>query len=242
VDVVGYSMGGLVAREWLRNGGKGRVRRLVFLGTPNEGAPIAFFGVLAANTGVLDQVVGNAAGGELAGALGFLLNDRTSEALTTFLPTYDWATLSLLPGILPPREVPSSELNALLLGTTAPLEALNAVPPDAKAEMHAFFYTSVPTEALGVEIGTIDRVDLTPLVAGLAGGLGGDTLPDLSGVDLAALATGEGDGVVPAHSVRMDGVPAWRDRIVPHDLGAGVHVTLPLDPNVFVQVAAVLTQ
>jgi len=44
-------------------------------------------------------------------------------------------------------------------------------------------------------------VDFTPFAAAL---LSGGT-PDFSTVDIATLADGEGDGIVPAHSVTMDG-------------------------------------
>jgi len=242
VDVVGYSMGGLVAREWMQTpGGRGRVRKLVFLGTPNEGAPVAYLAAFAAKSGALDAILANAGGGALTGALDGILNAETVGALSNFYPTYDWATISLFPGA-PPGPIPSFLLNSVLGVEGAddpPLATLNAAPPDPKtAEIHAFFYSSVLTEAFGVNVGTIDVVDLTPILGGLAGG----AQADFSTLDIASLASGDGDGIAPAHSVRMDGVPAWKARIVPHDLGAGSHVTFALDPQVFAGVAGVLTK
>ena len=47
VDVVGYSMGGLVVREWAEGGGASTARRIVLVGTPNHGTDTASLGQLA---------------------------------------------------------------------------------------------------------------------------------------------------------------------------------------------------
>lgn len=231
VDVVGYSMGGLVARQWMAGRGKGRVRTLVFLGTPNLGAPIAYVAGYAASSGVLDEILAGVAGGALTGLGADFLDPDVVAALRTLYPTYDWAFITnpFGGGLIP---VPSQ----LLPDSESSLEALNAVAPDPKAEIHAFYYTAVPTEAFGIELGTVDVVDVTSLLGGLAGGDG----LDFSNVDVTTLATGSGDGIVPAHSVTMDEVPAWAARIAKHDLGEGTHVTFALDPAVFAGVAGVL--
>jgi len=44
VIIVGHSMGGLVARAWLRRYGAGAVARIVTLGTPHHGTALAHFG------------------------------------------------------------------------------------------------------------------------------------------------------------------------------------------------------
>jgi len=44
VAVVAHSMGGLVARAWMRAYGSGRVARLITLGTPHHGTALARFG------------------------------------------------------------------------------------------------------------------------------------------------------------------------------------------------------
>ena len=105
--------------------------------------------------------------------------------------------------------------------------------------MHAFYYSSVPTEQFGITVGTIDVVDLTPILGAV---LAGGGTPDLSTLDLATIANGSGDGIVPVHSVTMDEVPSWSARIAKHDLGAGTHVTFTLDPMVYAGVALVLGQ
>lgn len=45
VVIVAHSMGGLVARAWLRRHGPARVARLITLGTPHHGTLLAHFGV-----------------------------------------------------------------------------------------------------------------------------------------------------------------------------------------------------
>lgn len=47
IDVVGHSLGGLVATYWLKRIDRGRrIRRVVTLGTPHQGTPFALLGVL----------------------------------------------------------------------------------------------------------------------------------------------------------------------------------------------------
>jgi len=45
VVIVAHSMGGLVARAWMRAHGAGRVARVITLGTPHHGTSLASFGV-----------------------------------------------------------------------------------------------------------------------------------------------------------------------------------------------------
>jgi pimeloyl-ACP methyl ester carboxylesterase len=46
VDVVGHSLGGLVATYWLKRIDRGRrIRRVITLGTPHRGTPLAWLGV-----------------------------------------------------------------------------------------------------------------------------------------------------------------------------------------------------
>jgi pimeloyl-ACP methyl ester carboxylesterase len=236
VDVVGYSMGGLVAREWIAGAGKGRVRNLVLLGTPNEGIPTVALLLFASRTGLLDSLLAGAAGGIDLGGLGIadLLDPQTEDALGLFVPTYDWAFVDLGFG------GPVSASFLLNLGEP-PLDTLNATAPDpGLAAVHSFVYTAVLPGGTGLPAGTLDEVDLTPLLA--AGGGGGLDLsdPDL----LLGLFSGEGDGLVPARSAWMDGVPAWSGspRFEKHDLGAGTHLTYAADPRVIAAVAGVLTK
>jgi len=47
VDVIGHSLGGLVATYWLKQIDRGRrIRRVITLATPHHGTPFAWFGVL----------------------------------------------------------------------------------------------------------------------------------------------------------------------------------------------------
>ncbi len=47
VDVVGHSLGGLVATYWLKRIDRGRrIRRVITLGTPHRGTPLAWLGVV----------------------------------------------------------------------------------------------------------------------------------------------------------------------------------------------------
>jgi pimeloyl-ACP methyl ester carboxylesterase len=53
VDIVGHSMGGLVALHYVKRlGGRHRVRRLVLLGTPAQGTWSALFGLITAPLGL----------------------------------------------------------------------------------------------------------------------------------------------------------------------------------------------
>jgi pimeloyl-ACP methyl ester carboxylesterase len=46
VDIIGHSMGGMVARHWVAaGGGAARVRNLVTIGSPHHGTPLARFGI-----------------------------------------------------------------------------------------------------------------------------------------------------------------------------------------------------
>lgn len=231
VDVVGYSMGGLVARKWVTGPGRGRARNVVFLGTPNEGAPVAFLVGAAARNGTLGTLLEAAGVPELAGLAEGLVSPEAQDAIGLFYPTYPWATVELIPGF--PATPAPSVIETLAGVEDTRLDELNQAQPDPGAAYHAVYYSSLPTEFLGVGVGTVDRVDATSLLAG--GGLDAASLDDLT-----ALATGDGDGVVPVHSVTMADVPAWAARIVPHDLGAGTHVQYPADPNVWAALLAVL--
>jgi pimeloyl-ACP methyl ester carboxylesterase len=215
VDVVGYSYGGVVARSFMSQGGGSRVRRCVFMATPNLGIPVAYAAVGLSSSGQLDTLLAD--NPALATLAEQLLSPDAKQALRNLYPTYGWVT--------PDNALTRALVEALLGDSSTPLTALNAVPPSPTTAFHAFFYTSTGAG----ELGTVDKVDISKLSLG-------------SEIDPAAIATGEGDGVVPAHSVTMDEVPAWAAVIAKHDMGAGTHVTIPADPNVLAGIAAVLTQ
>ena len=81
-----------------------------------------------------------------------------------------------------------------------------------------------------MEIGTLDEVDLTALLAG-----GAD-------FDPLSLASGEGDGLVPWRSLVMSDTPGWAGAITATDLGAGTHVTILADPICIARVAEILAE
>jgi triacylglycerol esterase/lipase EstA (alpha/beta hydrolase family) len=65
--VVGHSMGGLVARAWMRRHGTGRVARVITLGSPHHGTSLASFG-LGANAAQMRRSAGESAGGSAGGS------------------------------------------------------------------------------------------------------------------------------------------------------------------------------
>ncbi len=249
VDVIGYSMGGLVARRWLADKGAGKVQRMIFLATPNEGAPLAQVIGLGLETDLFGDALaglipGLGADNALGDALGAVLDDTLSvDTLRTFYPTYPWAfvtvnvpflgeqRLALTPDLLNTfGAFLPGDLAGLDLDLDSPLRPLNDIGPDARAEFFALGYTSLPTEQLGVEVGTLDEVDLTALISG-----GAD-------FDPLSLASGEGDGLVPWRSLVMSDTPGWASAIVATDLGAGTHVTILADPACIARVAEILAE
>lgn len=213
VDLVCYSYGGLVARSFLAQDGGSRVRTCAFLATPNEGTAVAYLGVGLLENGQLDALL--AGNPDAAALVEAFVNEETKDALRNLFPTYSWYT---------PRNLLTDTLVANFLGDpSTPLTALNQSAPPPGVALHAFFYTST-----GTEMGTVDVVNVADLSA---------TPPDL-----AALASGAGDGLVAARSVRMDDVPAWASVIADHDLGAGTHAAITSDPATAAAVASVLAR
>ncbi len=236
VDVVGYSMGGLVARSWIAwAGGARRAHNCVLLGTPNEGTPLAYLAAGLGDSPLLPVLLGDDSLVGVADAVtGALVDDDTTEALRNLYPTYPWAvtTIPIIGGTAP---VPPLVYELLLGDSSTPLTALNEIAPAADVRFHAFGYSTVGSEQLGLELGTIDTVDfglITPLLTGNA-----TEIPDL-----AMLLDGEGDGVVPLRSALFTDVAAWRDAVnfIAEDLGAGTHLTLPSDPAVATRIAQAL--
>lgn len=243
VDVVGYSMGGLVARRWAADHGRGKVRRMVFLATPNEGAPLAQLIGIGLESDLLGSLGGDLVPGlgDLSGVLELLVaGDGTGDVLRTFYPTYPWLFVTLdipfIGGRLPVTQelidnfgsfVPG--IDGLALDFSSPLTALNAVGPDDHATYHAIGYSALLTEGLGIELGTVDEVDVTGLISGET-------------IDPLALASGEGDGLVPWRSLVMADTPAWFGAIDATDLGAGTHVTLLVDPACIARVVELLAE
>jgi hypothetical protein len=88
VAIVAHSMGGLVARAWMRRHGTGRVARLVTLGTPHHGTALASFGV-GANAAQMRRA---ADGGEAAASAWLrelaATEDGATRALVTSIYTH----------------------------------------------------------------------------------------------------------------------------------------------------------
>jgi len=229
VDLVGHSMGGLVCRSYLnRSGAAAKVRKCVFLATPNEGTPLAYLASLVGGLVTLDTIPE-----EFRDIAGELLDPDATEVLETFYPDYDWIDVPLL-------------LSFLLPDLSSPLTDMNAIAPAAGVEFHAFAYSSTGEEVgdmFGLSAGTVERVDLTGvdltvLLAALTGGGAGLSLDD---IPLDALVLGDGDGLVPYRSAVMDDVPAWKSAMTAHDMGIGIHGAMPADPRVMLELADILT-
>jgi len=229
VDLVGESMGGLVIRSYLaEGGGKGRVRKCVLLATPNEGTPLAYVGTLAADLlpGLLTVPEGLPPGAE--DLVDSLLDPRAADVLELFHPTWDgWLRADPLVSFLLPEPA-------------TPLADLNAVPPDPEADFHVFAYSDTGQEVgdlFGLTVGTVEGIDLRgiDLAALLAGGaLSLDDLPR------DPFALGPGDGLVPLRSALLRDVPAWSAAVTEHDLGIGVHGAMSVDPRVILEVARIV--
>lgn len=234
VDVVGYSLGGVVARQWMADGGGDRVRTLVLLASPNQGLPLAFVaGQLLEPASFFSGVLGDLPADPQT-LLGLFAPGADAGTFRNLYPSYTWLSAGGFPAPLGPPFFPDA---------VGPITELNGTAPPAGVTIHSFFYTSVLPEAVegllaeipGLdlpEIGTLDTVDIDPRLF-----FGQGTPPDL-----ADLFSGDGDLVVPARSARMDDVPSWRDAMTAHDLGAGTHFTIVVDPRVAAEVASILAR
>jgi len=221
VDLVGHSMGGLVCRSYLvRPGAADRVRKCVFLATPNEGTPVAWMASL-----LVGFVTPADLPEEYRDIAADLLDANAAEQLRTFFPDYDWLEADLL-------------VRIALGDLTGPLTDLNDLPPADGVDYHAFAYSSTGDEGgdlFGITSGTVVGIDLTQVDLTLLLALFQGTATDftLDDIPLDALVLGDGDGLVPLRSAVMSDVPAWSEALTVHDLGIGIHGEMPADPRVF---------
>jgi len=101
--IVAHSMGGLVARAWMRRHGTGRVARIITLGTPHHGTSLASFAI-GANAAQMRRMHGNAAAPESAWLRALAAaEDPQARALVTSIYTHHDniiapQTSSVLPG------------------------------------------------------------------------------------------------------------------------------------------------
>lgn len=75
IDLLGFSMGGVIARTWLQlGGGQGRVRRLISVGSPQRGTLVAQPWPRPLLTGIADMKIGSGLlrrlNGDLSGLAG----------------------------------------------------------------------------------------------------------------------------------------------------------------------------
>lgn len=228
VDLVGHSMGGLVCRSYLtRRGAGAKVRKCVFLATPNEGTPLAYLAGILSGFVTVDALPE-----EFRDIAGTLLTADVDQVLSSFYPSYDWLEVpGLFAGQLP--------------ATDSPLTDLNGIAPAAGVEFHAFAYSSTGQEAgdlFGITVGTVERIELD-LADGIAllALLADPTGFDLENLPLDMFVLGDGDGLVPYRSAVMSDVPAWSAAMAAHDLGIGIHGAMPADPRVALKLAEILT-
>jgi triacylglycerol esterase/lipase EstA (alpha/beta hydrolase family) len=103
VAIVAHSMGGLVARAWMRRHGSARVARVITLGTPHHGTSLASFG-LGANAAQMRRARGTAGAAESAWLRQLAASeDGATRALITSIYTHHDniiapQTSSMLPG------------------------------------------------------------------------------------------------------------------------------------------------
>jgi triacylglycerol esterase/lipase EstA (alpha/beta hydrolase family) len=103
VAIVAHSMGGLVARAWMRRHGSARVARVITLGTPHHGTSLASFG-LGANAAQMRRAHGAAQAPESAWlrALAAAEDGATRALITSIYTHHDNIiapqTSSVLPG------------------------------------------------------------------------------------------------------------------------------------------------
>ncbi|WP_020654889.1 esterase/lipase family protein [Massilia niastensis] len=101
VIVVAHSMGGLVARAWMRTGGCRRVARLITLGTPHHGTSLAAFGV-GANAAQMRRLGVEGPESDWLRALGACEEAATRALVTSIYTHHDNIiapqTSSVLPG------------------------------------------------------------------------------------------------------------------------------------------------
>jgi triacylglycerol esterase/lipase EstA (alpha/beta hydrolase family) len=83
VAIVAHSMGGLVARAWLRTRGDARLARLITLGSPHHGTVLAQFGV-----GVNAMQMRRSRAGEASGWLRALADAETAELRARIVSIY----------------------------------------------------------------------------------------------------------------------------------------------------------
>jgi triacylglycerol esterase/lipase EstA (alpha/beta hydrolase family) len=84
--IVGHSMGGLVARAYLRDHGAGRVARVITLGTPHSGTGLARFG--AGRNSLQMRWTGSAAEGRCSAWLARLARREDPAARALFVSIY----------------------------------------------------------------------------------------------------------------------------------------------------------
>ncbi len=257
IDMIGQSTGGLVIRQAMAplalakapRSLAGKVRHVVFMGSPQSGTPVAFLAQTAleatrdlpngarqaALEAIKARLVGDVDSPSAASLADLLLVPARKPGqdppflgvVQLFLPSYPFASVPLPGG-------GTIELDLASLtadpgpSQTAPLSVLNAAAPDPDTTYHALYYTDV-AEATG-DVRTVDGLDFVAFI------LGGST-----DSTLITTLNGSGDGVASVRSTLMTAHAPWNAVLRPVPLGAGlqsVDATRPAlpayynDPNV----------
>ena len=226
VDLVAHSMGGLLSRYYiestpgLNHGDK--VRKLVMVGTPNEGAAgshagLEGFGLLTPDALNSIAIV--------------LLTGQTGETGETnigritgsqLLPDYPYYREGSDPTALPYGYPPAGSGSSGFLGPNTFLASLNADGLDSRVENYIIFRS----QAFDKD-GDLQETPTTIDV-------------DTTIIDTTTVVNGPGDATVPMRSAIMSDYPGTNEQLKKCLINGGVHAEEMLDSLVRLQVRAIL--
>ena len=232
VDLVAHSMGGLISRYYIEstpglNQGD-KVRKLVMVGTPNEGAADSHAGIEGFGVTTVESIkapdVFNSLGVILLSGQTGATGETNIGPLTAqqLLPDYPYYREGPDPSILPYGYPPAGSGVLNLLGPNTFLAALNADGVDSRVE-HYIIYRSQAFDKDGNPKGTINTIDV-----------------DTTGIDTTNAVVGPGDATVPVRSAIMFDYPVASDQLKKCVMDGTKHSEEMLDSLVRLQVRAIL--